>query len=184
MRIGLDLDGVTANFHQRYIDEINDRHNSNLKLSDWKEWDLTNIPWMTREEFMETIKYVNTSGAFRHLEPIRGALSGIERLRRNGHSIHIITHRTYQSRLDTVPWLDTHGVDFETLSFSKEKGQICNDLGIDYMIDDIQSTCEDVVKWGSQAILFTRPWNRDYELKNGIYRANNWTDVTELINAK
>ena len=182
MRVGLDLDGVTANFHQRYIDEINDRHDSHLTLNDWKVWDLTNVPWITPEEFNETIKYVNESGAFRHLEPIRGALRGIERLRREGHSIHVITYRTFQARADTVPWLDYHGVDFETLSFSKEKGELCRSLSIDYMVDDVQGICEDVIKNGSKAILFDRPWNSDYVLKDGIYRAKNWTEVGRIIN--
>lgn len=130
--LGIDLDGVCANFYVR-MREI---------AAEWFEVDiktLTEFPSYGLEEWgiQDTGQYehlhrfaVAQRQLFSTVPPIPGARSTLRRLSDEGYRIRIITHRLFihffhQAAVSqTIEWLDAHGIPYWDLCFMKDKDQV------------------------------------------------------------
>ncbi len=61
------------------------------------------------------------------------------------------------------------------------KGLFCRENGIKYLIDDSYRNCLSAKENGLTGILVSNPYNEDVELKNGIIRIREMTDIKKII---
>ena len=181
MVLGVDLDGVCADFYQR-MREI---------TAEWFEVDVETLPtevsfglteWGVRDPSVyESIhRFAVTQRAlFETVPMIPGARKYLRRLSEEGYRIRIITHRLFISYLhekavrQTINWLDMNGIPYWDLCFMKEKDQV----GADVYIEDSPTNVRRLRETGHYTICFANSTNRDIAAP----RAETWADVYDLV---
>ena len=111
----------------------------------------------------------------------------------SSYEVIIITSRSETVKSQTMEWLDSKlpkilsGVYF-TNNFlpaegdiSREKHDICINLGIRTIIEDSYDVAVGAVSHGVNVLLMDKPWNRDVPEHPSIYRVKNWEDVSIFL---
>ncbi len=179
--IGVDLDGVCADFYGR-MREI---------AAEWFERPITeltpDVSWGLHEWGIGDSSHydslhrfaVTQRSLFSSMEMIPGARKYLRLLSDEGYRIRIVTHRLFIHYFhataveQTVNWLDTHGIPFWDLCFMKEKSQV----GADIYIEDTPANVEQLRGKGFHTICFGNSTNRLVAPP----RADSWSDVYALV---
>lgn len=181
--LGVDLDGVCADFYAR-MREI---------AAEWLEQPIESLPldvsyqlaeWGIRDtdHYSRLHRFAVTQRAlFETVPMIRGARRYLRMLSDEGARIRIITHRLYlpyfhrTAAVQTIDWLDSHGIPYWDLCFMKDKEQV----GADIYVDDSAANVERLRSRGLLTICFGNSTNRT----TGPPRVDEWQEVYELIHA-
>jgi len=181
--LGVDLDGVCADFYSS-MREI---------AAEWLGRDQTELPsevgygleeWgIDQREYRKLHRFAVTQrNLFRRMAPIAGAGPALRRLSARGVRIRIITHRLYieyyhqTSVLQTVEWLDDHGIPYWDLCFMREKGAV----GADLYVDDAPINVAALHEESKDVIVFTNSTNRHLETGEDD-RAATWDELEALV---
>lgn len=163
MRIGIDLDGVAYNFDaslKHYL--VENEGFDPADLPDPEGWHFYRDQWgMTDEEFAaHCSKGVDAGVVFLHGDPHAGTADALRRLKAAGHTLHVVTHRTYGTRSvqNTMEWLQRHGIPFDTITFSGDKTL----MEVDAFIEDNTDNYDALEAAGRMPFLIDRPWNRHH----------------------
>lgn len=162
MRLGIDLDGVVADFNKGWIDRYNEDFASNLKPESVTGWggmeELTHFPdlrafWKWAKDFG------NGSTLFRHLETYPEAVPALNRLAAE-HDIVIITTKPDWAVSDTLAWIADHRLptrEVHVVEWSTPKSTIACDV----YLDDAPRNIEEITANRPDAVMcrFVRPWN-------------------------
>jgi 5'-nucleotidase len=179
--IGVDLDGVVANYEARFRQisaEI-------LRLSPKKfprarTWSFVESGWPFVDEahFLEVHRQaVSEFGLFRTLAPIPGASEALWQLSDAGVRVRIVTHRLVVNFAhaaavgDTVNWLDDHRIPYRDICFVRDKAEV----GADLYVDDSPANIAALraARGDDAAMVYDQLYNRSLP---GL-RARNWDDV-------
>lgn len=182
-RVGIDLDGVCYNFEnsvRQYL--VDKRGHDAASLPDPIGWNIDEQWGMTRQQFKDHChKGVNWGIIFGVGAPYPGTVEGFAQLRAAGHSIHIVTARSYgnpgMSALNTQEWLDDYGLEFDTITYSHDKTIV----NVDVMIDDRAENLIDLRNAGMTAVAMDRPWNRNRTDLDGILRVQSLVEFATLV---
>ena len=179
--LGVDLDGVCANFYAR-MREI---------AAEWFERDVESLTldvdyglraWgiQSPDEYASLHRFAVTQrGLFETMPMIDGARRVLRDLSEEGYRIRIITHRLFiryfheMAVRQTIVWLDQNGIPYWDLCFMKEKDQV----GADVYIEDSPDNLDRLRHRGLHAICFANSTNTHI----GAPRATNWDEVHRLV---
>lgn len=174
MRIGIDLDGVNISF----VDGCNVIRKKNGE-SPYVEgtWAFYEKNGMTGADFKAWCDKAADEGLLFGNDPYPGAVEAVRRIRDLGHTIVIITDRTFGSTPKvsqdlTVKWLNKHGYEFDELHFDADKTA----YRVDMMVEDKLENYDALVAAGVDAYLIDRVWN---QVPGGDGRKR-ITDITEF----
>lgn len=184
MQLAIDLDGVVYPFTETFATHIH--HHTRKPLEEmtaprqwefWEQWGLSKDEWLTH------FTRYGTTGGFRHGKPMTGAVETLHALKKQGHTIHILTARgchpssspEYRRSVkqDTIDFLEKHAIAYDSLLFSAHK-EIVN---ADIFLDDCQAHLEDITRAGKRAVAFDQLHNRQFKGE----RVTNWTEFYELV---
>lgn len=117
---------------------------------------------------------------------IDGAVETLQRLKEKGHRLVYITARGDTkfpgSREKTMGFLADRQLPYDEIVFnSYDKLQDCLDHRIGLMVDDSVKNCEDLIKGGVNAVLFTSPVNQG--IKTDLDRVDDWARLESYIDA-
>lgn len=179
--LGVDLDGVVADFYSRLrgiaaeylgvpIETLPEK--VRYGLPEWK---------LSRAGGYEALHRfaVTQRNLFRELGPLPGAPSVLRRLSAKNIRIRIITHRLYikyfhlETVQQTTEWLEHHGIPYWDLCFMKDKSAV----GANLYIEDAPSNVEALRANGHPTIVFTNSTN----LGVPGPRADSWEEVEGLV---
>ncbi len=178
--LGVDLDGVCADYHLGFRDVVAaERGVDPSSLDRPQRWGYQH--WgVDDEEFVRLHRLaVVEKRMFRNLPVMDGCPEALWRLSDMGIWIRIITHRLYVNWGhaitvgDTVNWLDEHRIPYRDICFLGDKPQV----GADLYIDDAPHNVEALRRTGGTAIVFDQPYNQDL----GGLRASNWTELESMV---
>jgi uncharacterized HAD superfamily protein len=79
-----------------------------------------------------------------------------------------------------IPFKIFYSSDFHKES-NKTKAQLCHELGVNVMIEDVEDCAIGCANLNIKVILFDRPWNKKVKHKN-IIRVKNWKEAIQEIN--
>ena len=179
--LGVDLDGVCANFYAR-MQEI---------AAEWFERDVESLTldvdyglraWgiQSPDEYASLHRFAVTQrGLFETMPMIDGARRVLRDLSEEGYRIRIITHRLFiryfheMAVRQTIVWLDQNGIPYWDLCFMKEKDQV----GADVYIEDSPDNLDRLRHQGLHAICFANSTNTHI----GAPRATTWDEVHRLV---
>lgn len=179
MKLGIDLDGVVFPFAENFKQYCLTRPRSvNVPVDATVEtWDFFRDWGMTVEEFVAICdEGVDDGYIFYEAEPIPGSVETLQALHRQGHTIHVITHRMFGSKsfANTHDWLVDYKVPFTSVTFAKDK----TFAAMDVLLDDRVENYEASVRAGIPALVFDQPWNRHLE---DAERVRGWSDFYDWV---
>ena len=186
MNIGIDIDGVLQDT-ERCFDAyacIFDYDNNGKGIVHPEGYRATQKYDWTEEEFdLFVQKYM-----FEIMEnaPIMaGAEDIVKRLKNDGHNLYIITARgcIYDKEKEIANrFLAKFGVDFDGFYYeSRDKLPPCNNLKIDYMIDDSPYNIKHLSENGIKCLYFRGSCVEDI-VNDNVIDVYNWGEVYKFLN--
>jgi 5'(3')-deoxyribonucleotidase len=176
LRLGIDMDGVVADFNAGWMERYNRDFGTTLHPDHVVGWDelhgLTGFD--TMERFWEWARGDGRS-VFRDLPPIPGALETLADLATR-HRIVIVTARFDWAIRDTLAWLAEHGVVAREVHFQAAKYLVPCDVYLDdspYQIEALarerpdRTICRQVT-----------PWNRP---RPGVVDVHGWDEFRDVV---
>ena len=179
--LGVDLDGVVANFYAGLLPiaaEWLGVSAASLPLEvsyGLTEWGLDAAGGY---EDLHRFAVVQRE-LFRKLEPMPGAAAALRRISQRGVRIRIITHRLFikyfheEAVTQTTAWLEHHGIPYWDLCFMKDKAAVGADLYVEDSPENVAALRAD----GHETIVFRNSTNRQLPPP----QAASWAEVEHLV---
>ncbi len=159
MRLGIDLDGVVANFTKGWIDFYNRDFDATLTIEQAIDWDgvtaITHFEDM--DAFWDWTADLDGRSLFWHLEPFAGAIDALRCLDAAGHEIVILTAKPDFAVEDTHEWIAAHQIPTAEVHILEEKWMVDCDVYLDdgpHILPALLTHRPDRV-----VCRFVRPWN-------------------------
>jgi 5'(3')-deoxyribonucleotidase len=177
LRLGIDLDGVVADFVAGWISRYNQEFEADLSPLSVQTWDglHTLTHFADSDEFWTWASDHGGSSVFRHLETYEGATAALDELAGQGHEIVIITLKPDWAVHDTFAWIADHRVPTREVHITANKWEVSCDI---YLDDSPQQLMRYVQERPDRLVCrFVRPWNDPVE---GVRDIAAWKDFVEL----
>lgn len=165
MTIKIDVDGVIRDLLRAMCEVFNDEFDSNVMPRDIKEYKVNDephfrkirdkYPSITPHEyfFRENARKVFLDYAYQ----IFGAKQAIDKLRKNGHKVVIVTKQIgIKNKVYTLEFLNKNRIEYDDICFTADKWAIDGD----YLIDDNPEFLEDE-REKSKKIIIDAPYNQN-----------------------
>jgi hypothetical protein len=143
LRLGIDVDGVLANFSKGYAKLITEMTGKNLfepgDVENPPVWDWDRHRGYTKEEVKATWDHIVASPTFwAELEPFADTQEFLMWLGdRPEYETYFITNRmNTEPQLQTAFFLSENGYPYPSVVIASDKGRACHGLGIDVYLDD------------------------------------------------
>ena len=189
MHIALDMDDVVLDFVKGVLDTVNRDFDADVRPEDITSWNFGQFidPIIGRDWWSWLEDHAWLWGE--KFKPVPGALGGIEKLRRAGHYVEIITSKPEWGEDACWDWLAKYKPRVHRLNIvpvidgvAPKKSEA---TPARVLVDDRYENVVEFAGKGRAAILYNRPHNAEYtELPGGVERAANWQDVLELLGVK
>lgn len=158
MRLGIDLDGVVANFNAGWMEIYNKDFAADLEPDMVQTWDafvpLTQFD--SNAEFWEWARNGRGPSIFRHLPVHPEAIDTLKRLSR-AHEIVIITTKPHWATSETFAWIADNDIPTREVHITRRKWEVSCDV----YLDDGPHNLERLVieRPDRTTCRFVRPWN-------------------------
>jgi uncharacterized HAD superfamily protein len=177
LRIGIDLDGVLADFVWKFTWTMARRFPEVAGLpmhtGEQPTWEFHKLPGITREMVAETWQVVEETPDWWVDVPLCATPDEVRWLGRiaERHEVFVVTarypHGTGSSvTAQTRQWLHRYGLGAAGLLLTTRKGLAAQALGLGYFLDDHAGNAVDVADSTTglcQVLLLDRPFNRDLQ---------------------
>lgn len=171
MLVGLDIDGVVADFITPFLQLLEQRAGGvPIDPATITDPNFMHHPFLTKDIISECMEQVSYDPIFwRQLAPLAdpGQWQALDRMSRERRLI-FLTHRWERDSYDinqvTCDWLRSHGVSEPVVYFTQEKkSQMVRRLNIELFVDDRHENCEDVATQTAAVVLMPhRPYNQAF----------------------
>lgn len=178
MRVGVDIDGVVANFVAAFLPLVPERYGITIRERDIYVHDLYLVLGVRPHEALDLIR----DTIRQDLQPYPGAVRGLKRLRKS-HEVTLVTARPTDMMDVTRDWLENRGIAYDGLLHFEEGLKHTNNYSFDAFVDDHLREALGFVERVPHIIVFDHPWNRTFNVGRLIHRVSNWRRLVELIEA-
>lgn len=175
MVFAIDVDEVLRCLLTGMVNLYNENFDESMRVDDVKDFRVDISFPRIKSETGDTASYwffqkhgnelFAKSDAFPHIK------KNINKLKEYGDVIIVTYQKSYQNKLDTLNWLQEHGLEPNGICFLKDKTRLISD----YLIDD-----NDYNFIGSNAkhgIIISAPYNKEINL-NELKNKSNCEDIT------
>ncbi len=172
MRLLLDMDGVLANLLAKWLATYNRDHDDAIGEDDLKSWGI----WQWVKIGHRIFDYLHEPHWFLDLEPMPGAIDGVQSLVNSGHEIFVVTAVPLASPTglhDKSRWLEQHFpmIPRHHLIAAQRKDLVAGDL----LLDD---SPEHIDAFPGITVLYDHPYNRTFK---SDHRVTSWPAFVTLI---
>lgn len=186
--VGVDVDGVLANFNESFIDlviELTGRDLFPKRPFEIPTWNYPEHYGYTEAEMSTVWGAIEQSPRFWKSLPAYGdtihAVKYLRELYALGADLYFVTSRPGKTaKIQTEEWLRAWFLP-TTVLISSAKGLCSRALKFDAYIDDRWENAMDVATTGAKSVLIDRPWNIEYNAEeHGIIRTSSVVGFVEL----
>lgn len=171
MKIGMDIDGVLADFVTPFVQLLEQRVGGPaIDPGSITDPNFQHHPFLTREIIYDCMVESSYDPDFwRVLAPLPSPdqWQSLNQMSRD-NDVVFITHRwvrdTYDINQVTCDWLHRHGFDNPVVHFTQEKkSELVRQLEVELFVDDRHENCEDVASQTEALVMMPhRPYNRSF----------------------
>jgi len=178
MRLGIDLDGVVANFISGWMLRYNMEFGTNLTEDLVDHWDAAG----DLTHFKDLSDFWDWAGAsgngptvFRNLDSYPGSLSTLDELA-TCHDIVILSMKPDWAAPDTYAWISDHRLPTREVHLLRDKWRVECDI----YLDDSPLALPDLLKHRPDSIVcrFVRPWNEPIA---GAVDVHDWDEFASFV---
>lgn len=177
MRLGIDLDGVVADFNAGWMKRYNDQFGTSLKPEMVQSWDafVALTRFNNNTEFWDWARNDGGPGLFRDLPVFPEAIESLKRLSTN-HKIVIITTKPRWANAETFAWIAESGIPTREVHITGRKWEV----DCDVYLDDGPHNLEHLVVERPDRMIcrYIQPWNRAMA---GVVDIDSWDTFEELV---
>ena len=190
--IAVDCDDVLVPTLGRTVELYNRKYGTNIQLKDFytpvsmEIWG-TDVEQVAVDRVGEFIR----SDEFAQTPPEEDTIQSVAKLA-TMHELHLVTGRTSDLEPVTVAMLERYfpgcftsieHTNYFHQSKARSKGEVCQQIGADVLIDDHIVHGESVLAHGVERVIVfgNYPWNTSDTLVDGMVRCDNWNAVEEEI---
>jgi hypothetical protein len=178
MRIAIDVDS-TLHHYWDVLSEISSRRfGIELPYEEQFTWGITRLRPDQLELCIEESHSDETILAGR---PYPDAVETVREWSRQGHFIHITSHRASACAPATARWLEQLGLPFDDLCCSYDKVSRCVELDIEILIDDSPFNISAAIEHGIATATILHPWNAELCEVEDVLGAENWSELAGLL---
>lgn len=184
LRLGIDLDGVVADFNAGWIARYNAQFGSTLLPEHVDIWDAPTL--LTHfTDMSEFWSWARTAGGgasiFRVLQPYSGAIEALDRLAKRDRVV-IVTTKPRFAIHDTYEWLAEHRVPTTEVHIVDDKSEVDCDI----YLDDADHNIEALVAARPSSLVcrYARPWNTSHAGAIDIADWNQFEQQVEHFRAR
>ena len=164
---GIDCDEVLRALLDNMVALYNEEFDDNINKDDIKDFNVEvsfpKIKEVTGGTASDWFFQKNGFRLFACSPALPKVKEAIDKLRRYGQVIIVTYQKTFKNKMDTLMWLNEHGIEYDGICFLKNKTL----LHTDWLIDDNDWNL--VGCNAENAVLITAPYNKDlnvHELKD------------------
>jgi 5'(3')-deoxyribonucleotidase len=180
VRLGIDLDGVVADFNKGWIDQYNAEFGTDIAHDATTTWSgmvgLTHFPDM--HAFWEWARDFGNGSIFRHLDTYPAALPALERLAQE-HDLVIITTKPDWAVHDTFAWISDKKLparEVHIVRMDAPKWVIDCDVYLEDAPHHLAELCRQ--RPDALVVRYVRPWNHPVE---GVQDVADWHEFEQLV---
>jgi len=179
MRIGVDLDGVVADFTKGWTTQYALDFGKEILEEEITDWGLSKpLTHFEKDiDFWNWAMDINGSSIFRHLELYENSQETLLELSKMGHEIVIISSKPWWSIHDTLIWLGENRIPTKEVHFIEDKWTIECDVYLDDAPYQLENFLKNIPE--KKIIRFVRPYNSHLE---GTHSISKWSDLIPLLN--
>lgn len=181
MRLGIDLDGVVANFTKGWMEFYNRDFGTDLVVDDSRRWnDLVDLTHFSNiSEFWRWSSDLDGRSVFWHLEPFPGAVEALHALAVEGHQVIVVTTKPRFAVGDTYEWIEKNGIPADEVHILEDKWLVDCDL----YLDDGPHILPKLVKHRPDATVcrYVRPWNEPIEGTVDVHDFDEFREVVDRL---
>ena len=173
----VDVDGVLNNLQDGVIKVFNERYNKSYTMGDFKHYNVSEC--LNKADAINFVKLYGEKGIYDLVSPLNGAQAVINKLKKQGHEVYIVTDSLPSIFEEKVNWIKFHFKDIDDghIVAMKHKWLFKCDVMIDDNLDNLLSG------YHYERVCFDYNWNRDVRDEvYGIHRVSNWHDVLNTVN--
>lgn len=157
MKIILDLDGVVTDFRYSLLEYMG--------LLDYYDktsiWDFQQQLPCREEEFRQAWKNFTAENKWVDMALVKGALKGVNTLRRWGHDVVFLTSRKSNEKGQTYQWMLKHDFALIPIRFWVNKHVYLKHAKPDLFVDDDPKQILAARELGIHTVVFDQPCNRE-----------------------
>ncbi len=180
MRLGIDLDGVVADFNEGWMRRYNEQHGTELTPDLVDHWNamISLTHFEDVGEFWEWAREWPHPRLFRDLPVVKGAKDSLDRLSRD-HDIVIITTKPPWANHDTFAWIADNELPTSEVHITERKWLVDCDIYLDDGPHNLEAL---VVERPDRTICrFIQPWNDPVP---GTVDVDSWETFETLVNQR
>jgi 5'(3')-deoxyribonucleotidase len=195
--IAVDFDDVLVDSSKVLPEIYNEKFGTDLRYEDMYVGHYGRFGVSTQAAAIQRLHSVMQCDAYTGLKPSIEVVEVVRRLA-SQHELHVITGRAGFLEPYTRAILDSnfpdcftslehtnHFDDGDTTVVRRSKAQVCKQIGVDMLIDDLPLHVEQVLQSGvGRVVLFGEyPWNQSSAMSNGMSRCRTWGEVEKVVAA-
>lgn len=185
MRLGIDLDGVVANFTQGWMDFYNREFGATLRVEDSQRWnDLVDLThFRDIHEFWNWASDLEGHSIFWHLEPFPGAIEAVRSLVYAGHEVVVVTTKPPFAHDDTREWIERHRLPAAELHIFDGNDKWT--VPCDAYLDDGPHVLPGLLLHRPESTIcrYVRPWNWPLDGATDVHNFAEFRDVVDRLSS-
>ena len=170
--IAVDVDDVVANLISAWLRLYNNDYGDLVLQEDITNWNIHEFVSIGHDIY----DYLDRPYLYEYVEPIDGALWGVNKLRQMGFRVVFVTSTNVNQNGQKLKWLQKYGFLPKNIKFEQDYIEATDKslIHCDYLIDDKP---ENVSHCRGMGLLFDRPHNQ----RQNLPRVSDWLDVISFF---
>lgn len=183
--LAVDLDDVVLDFVGGLVAALKKEYNVDLKVEEINDFNLG--PFLDPIIGRSWWSWLRErSWLWSGFPAVDGAIGTLERLRRDGWFLELVTSKPKWAEYSTYRWLGKWRPPFQRVTIVSKEDNKAHFTDARILIDDKMANIMDFVEADRHGLLFSRPHNKlEPSYGPGFVRVNNWAEAyAEIQNIK
>lgn len=184
--VGIDIDGVLADYYSHFIDYLNCKLSTAYNISDLKCPNVKDSFHINGIDYEHIKDAYRQNGEYKNIAAVNGAKELLDAFKTAGYQIALLTSRPYivYKRLfaDTIEWLNKNSIKYDIILFDENKNAVLyRNFGdrVKFFIEDELEKANNIASMGVKTYLLDRCYNQG-AIRENVFRIKSLLDIKDF----